>query len=193
MDIIYFNPDCNFRCLKCSHIQPISSNFFCDKCSSPVECHYGGRRLKVKQEYFDIWRFADILPILPHSHFTCPETPIVNLNDLIDGYEIYGKVESKLPSISTKYRQCSMAVPTLIALGIKSIVIVSSGNTGSSYMYWADKCEGKLNVHTFASKAHAHRLYFKGQHSEIHVHTSSIDSEEVVARQFAQDNNYFLD
>jgi len=129
------------------------------------------------------------LPVVPHERFAVPRTEVRRVADpSLEGFSVFGKIEGTLPSLSTKYRQCAMATSAMIGVGIDEIVMTSSGNSGSSFMYWADVCEGALKVHTFAAHLHAHRLLFNGRHSSIHIAKTDLVETEAVAKQFAVDN-----
>lgn len=191
---VEFNSDCCYRCLLCHACMPISSDFRCSHCGGFVECFYPKTPFTIKQTCSDNWRFADVLPILPYPLFTCETTASQRIDDsLLMDYQIYGKIDGTLPSGSIKYRQCAMAVSSLIALGVSEIVLYSSGNTGSSFMYWAEKCMGALNVHVFASEHHAaHRLRYKGEHSTVHLLVSDLVGAEETAQRYATEKGFLV-
>lgn len=187
------NPHCKFKCLICQNIFPISTRFTCPSCNGALECYYGEKPFKLGSQN-NIWRFAEILPLLPDPIVTCPSTNIQKIQDpILSNYQIYGKIEGELPSRSTKYRQCAMTVPMLIKLGIKEIVVASSGNTGSSFMFWSELCAGQFKTHVFSSELHKNRLYFKGPNSEIHICQSDLVKTEAAAKKYAYDHDFFYE
>ncbi|KTD50910.1 pyridoxal-phosphate dependent enzyme [Legionella quateirensis] len=191
MKQVQLNPDCRFICLKCGKEDSLSLNFHCKACNGLIACDYPDTAFSIDMRYSGIWRFHKILPILFHPFYDCTETPLI---PLVEGEGIlYGKNEGVLPSISTKYRQCVMSVPSLIALGCKEVTLVSSGNTGSSYMYWANQVQGALRVHIFASTLHAQRLYFTNPYATVHVAENNLSAADEACMEFSKKEHIFYE
>lgn len=191
MQNVELNPTCRFECLNCGRIALPSLQFKCTHCDGAVSCVYPNTDFSIDMRHNGIWRFSDILPILPHPFYDCEETPLIPIS--YGQYHLFGKNEGVLPSISTKYRQCAMSIPSLLALGCQEIAMVSSGNTGSSYMYWSNKVKGLIKTHVFASKLHANRLHFNNPYSQVHITEENLSDADLACIEFAKNSGIFYE
>lgn len=80
--------------------------------------------------------------------------------------KVFLKLEADLPTGSTKDRAAAVAIPYLRQVGIREIVLSSTGNTSTAYAYMA-RYYPEMLFHIFVGKDFAHRLSFVGSPNVI--------------------------
>ena len=190
---IQVNPRASLKCALCGETTPLALRYRCDKCGGVMNVTYDGPQC-IKPGS-GLHRFEDFLPIQTKAPFLCPETPCVQFKNkpyvAHDG--IYCKVEGVLATGNTKYRQSCVAAPGLFWAGVREFVLASTGNSASSFMYWAGKLEGEIHVHVFVPSTHRYRLRF--DNPNVTIHETDVDFVETgkLAKAFARDNRIFVE
>ncbi|MSO93821.1 MAG: threonine synthase [Rhodospirillales bacterium] len=90
----------------------------------------------------DMWRFRELLPVMPGADIASlgePATPLVRLSNLqgIAGVEVLVKDEGRLPTGTFKARGLAMAITMAKAFGVKRVAVPTSGNAGSAAAAYA--------------------------------------------------------
>ncbi len=190
---VHRNPDCHYRCLDCDHLQPMADSFLCERCGGVTECNYTQDLGEFSGT--SIWRFQLNLPVSAGEWFPCEESEMREVPGPGGKASAFLKLESTLPIGNTKYRQACVAVPGLLTLGVNAFTVVSTGNTASSYLYWAKQLQGAINVYAFAPKTHSHRLRYTDGNANGHIKATDVDFVETgnVAKKFSVQNKVFFE
>ncbi|NEO61922.1 MAG: pyridoxal-phosphate dependent enzyme [Moorea sp. SIO4G2] len=186
------NSMAHLQCAVCGKEYPLELRYRCQSCDGGVlNVVYRGNQ-KVESGS-GLQRFKDFVPIKPLPEFSCPETPLIRFDNAqyVDHDGIYCKVEGALATGNTKYRQSCMATPGLLWGGVKEFVVSSTGNSSSSFMYWAKELEGQIRVHVFVPSTHRHRLKFQSPYATIHETDVDFVETGKLAKDYAQDHNLF--
>lgn len=182
----------HLKCAVCGKEYPLELRYYCQACDGGVLNVVYSDTQTVKPGS-GLQRFEDFVPIKPSPEFHCPQTPLVRFHnpEYVDHNGIYCKVEGALATGNTKYRQSCMAVPGLLWGGVKEFAVASTGNSSSSFMYWAKKLEGLIRVHVFVPSTHRHRLKFESPYATIHETDVDFVETGKLAKKYAQENNLF--
>lgn len=183
------NPQASLKCAGCRRNYPLELRYRCEECQGVLNVVYSGNQ-KIKSG-LGISRFEEFLPLNSFKEFPCPETPCVKFDNphYVKHEGIYCKVEGALVTGNTKYRQSCVATPGLLWGGVREFVVASTGNSSSSFMYWAKQLQGLIHVHVFVPSTHRHRLRFDNPH--VTIHETDVDYVETanLAKEFAQKHN----
>ncbi|MBO44842.1 MAG: threonine synthase [Rhodospirillaceae bacterium] len=86
----------------------------------------------------DMWRFEELLPVLPHAEIVSlgeawtPLIPLPRISVKFGGGEILVKDEGRMPTGSFKARGLALAVTMAKALGVTNIAMPTAGNAGAA-------------------------------------------------------------
>lgn len=147
----------------------------------------------------NMWRFRELLPIRdPRNIVSMGEgdTPLLrceNLGAMLGLHHLYIKDERQGPTASFKDRQAALAISALKEMGIKEMVVASTGNVAIAYSAYAARAGIKLWVFTISSvpveKMREVTLYG----TELIKVTGTYDQAKQVAERYAQSKGIFLD
>ncbi len=188
------------ECLDCGRSEgysPIASR--CSGCGSEWrEARYDyaeiGKGLleKLPGRPFDIWRFAELLPVqTPRPAITMFEggTPLLratNLGLMLGLKNLYIKDERQNPTGSFKDRQASITVTALKEAGITETVLASTGNVAISYSAYTSRAGIKLWAFLTslvpAEKMREVAIYG----TQVIKVTASYDQAKMIAAEFAR-------
>jgi len=93
----------------------------------------------VRKRRFGVWRYRELLPISDNVEpVTMCEggTPLIKLNRAVDGH-VYVKFEGANPTGSFKDRGMTVGVTIAKHIGVKGVVVASTGNTAASAAAYA--------------------------------------------------------
>jgi len=135
-----------FSKLECSQCGTEYSIFepqtFSPCCAQPLVAQYNTResfdKNELKERRTDMWRYAEMLPILDqHNIVSLGEgmTPLFQLKNLGNAYglsQLFIKDESLNPTGSFKARGLSAAVSKAKELGVEGCIIPTAGNAGGA-------------------------------------------------------------
>ncbi len=187
------NENASLKCAICEELYPFCLRYRCEKCDGALNVVYSGTQ-QIKSGS-GIERFEDFLPLKIQEPFLCPETPCIRFDNrsYLEHNGIFCKIEGTLATGDTKYRQSCMATPGLLWGGKRDFVVDSTGNTSSSFMYWAGMLNGQIHVHVFIPSTHRARLKYDNPY--VTVHETQVDYVEtgILAEAFAQKNNLFAE
>lgn len=186
-------------CMVCGHPAPPSlTQLTCEACGSPwLEARYDYEAVAglwpdiLKERTHSLWRYHDLLPVPPEFQVSFGEgwTPLVRANRLeaeLGHEQIYIKDERLSPTSSFKDRQATVAVSALKTLGIKELVMASTGNASAAYSAYCARAGIKLwvfvNSLVPAEKIREAALYG----TEVIKITGTYDQAKVVAAEFAK-------
>ncbi|OYT68950.1 MAG: threonine synthase, partial [Chloracidobacterium sp. CP2_5A] len=146
-----------------------------------------------------LWRYAELLPVEPpvsDAQFNEGGTPLIRLTQYEQLYEhphIYVKDERRNPTGSFKDRQAALTVTALQRMGIKEVVLASTGNAAVAYAAYCARAGIKLWLFltslVLAEKMREAALYG----AEIVKVSGSYDETKVVAAEFAKRRGIQLD
>ncbi|HEY7534444.1 MAG TPA: threonine synthase [Thermodesulfobacteriota bacterium] len=133
------------KCRECGHEYPKAPVHVCEFCFGPLEVTYEYNEIKkvisreiIKSRPFDIWRYAELLPldnppsIGRHVGFT-PLIKAENLARVLGVREIYIKNDAVCyPTLSFKDRVVSVALSKAKEFGFKTVACASTGNLANA-------------------------------------------------------------
>lgn len=141
------------ECSGCGRIfDPQKLQTYCPDCQSPLLAQYDleaarqhADRDAMRLRPFNMWRWAEILPVLdPENIITLGEgdSPLLRLtrlgNDL--GFsQLFLKDESLNPTGSFKARGLAAAISKAKELGVKKVIIPTAGNAGGAMAAYASR------------------------------------------------------
>lgn len=147
----------------------------------------------------DMWRFRELLPIKDFKNVISMgegATPLVKceaLGAMLGLRHLYLKDERQGPTGSFKDRQASLAISAMREMGIREMVVASTGNVAIAYSAYAARAGIKLWCFTISSvpadKMREVTLYG----TELVKVTGTYDQAKQVAERFAATKNIFLD
>jgi threonine synthase len=201
-------------CLECGHSEPADaasgglSHSACPACGSGwLDARYDydaaariwRSGLEGAKRERTLWRYAELLPVDPPPaalQFDEGGTPLIRLTPYEQLYEhphIYVKDERRNPTGSFKDRQAALTVTALQRMGIKEIVLASTGNAAVAYAAYCARAGIKLWLFltslVLAEKMREAALYG----AEIVKVSGSYDETKIVAAEFAQRRGIYLD
>lgn len=134
----------SMRCINCGlSLPPDPWRFFCPNCGSLLEVRTPkGLSLDlrdVRSRPPGVWRYKELLPVADGIEpVTLGEggTPLIRLSNLSSG-EAYLKFEGANPTGSFKDRGMTVGATIAKRLGVKGVVVASTGNTAASAAAYA--------------------------------------------------------
>lgn len=148
-------------CVWCGVERPLDLHPYCRECGGSLEVRGGGAPSLQRAE--TLWDHADALPVLPRVSLGEGGTPLIRLQRLGVGDEIYAKAEWTNPTGSFKDRGSAVAVSAAIEFGAKGVVCASTGNNAASVSAYAARaglpCLIVLPVGTSPAKVFQARLH----------------------------------
>ncbi|MFN8481773.1 MAG: threonine synthase [Anaerolineae bacterium] len=139
------------RCRECGARYPDSPQYVCEECFGPLEVEYDYdiiksrvSREKIAAGPWNLWRYADLLPVAPESACGIPSgfTPLLRadrLGKILGLNNLYIKNDTVNPTYSFKDRVVSMAVSKAVEFGFDTIGCPSTGNLANSVAAHAAK------------------------------------------------------
>lgn len=148
---------------------------------------------------FNIWRYHEVLPVEDPKKLdleTVGGTPFYRLRRfgcLEEGSQVYVKDERFGPTSSFKDRQAAISVAAMVEAGLKEAVIASTGNAAVAYAAACARAGIKLWVF-MTSKVPQEKLREVALYgAEVIKVSSTYDQTKVIAAEFANRRNLFLD
>ncbi len=151
----------HLKCTDCGREYSASAiNAYCPVCHSPLFSIYdlenarkNLRRAQFAQRPRGIWRWHELLPV--QSSENCislgeGDTPLRSLSALgaeLKLANLYLKDESTNPTGTLKARSISSALSKAGELGVKEVIIPTTGNTGSAAAVYAAKAGLKAHIY----------------------------------------------
>lgn len=139
------------RCRECGARYPDSPQYVCEECFGPLEVEYDYdiiksrvSREKIAAGPWNLWRYADLLPVAVESARGIPSgfTPLLRadrLGKVLGLNNLYIKNDTVNPTYSFKDRVVSMAVSKAVEFGFDTIGCPSTGNLANSVAAHAAK------------------------------------------------------
>ncbi|NWF67921.1 MAG: threonine synthase [Chloroflexi bacterium] len=196
------------ECIHCHTRIPLNSSLTgCPNCGENIlEARYDFGQLKpkewvqeLKRRRTNLWRYHEVLPIHdPEKVVTLGEggTPLVKSQALaatLGLKHLYIKDERQGPTGSFKDRQATVAISALRELGVKELVVASTGNVAISYAAYCARVGIKLWAFfpslTPGEKMRECALYG----AEVIKTTGTYDQTKELAARFAKTKGVFLD
>ncbi len=155
--------------------------------------------VQLKDRQASLWRYREVLPVYDDQQIvTLHEggTPLIKSEALAASLglkHLYIKDERQGPTGSFKDRQAAVAVTALKEMGVKDVVIASTGNVAIAYAAYA----ARAGIHVWAffpqltpvEKMREAALYG----AEIIMTTGTYDQTKQLAANFARSKGIFLD
>ena len=132
------------RCRECGARYPEAPQYVCDECFGPLEVEYDYdyirahvTREKVASGPWNLWRYADLLPVAADKAVGIPSgfTPLLRADRLgraLGLKHLYIKNDTVNPTYSFKDRVVSMAISKAVEFGFDTIGCASTGNLANS-------------------------------------------------------------
>lgn len=195
-------------CLNCGHVQETASPFIsaCSACGSPwLDASYDYKAAAALWERqlagrgLDLWRYAELLPIVPTYHELrmgegwTPLTRLIPYERLYHHTPIFVKDERAQPTNSFKDRQAALSVTAMKQAGVTECVLASTGNAAVAYAAYCARAGIKLWLFLTslvpAEKMREAALYG----AEVVKVSGTYDETKQVAAEFAQRRGIHLD
>jgi len=195
-------------CLSCGHVQATASPFAaaCTACGSQwLDASYDYEALgagwgqQVAGRALDLWRYAELLPIVTTYHELrmgegwTPLARLIPYERLYNHAPIFVKDERAQPTNSFKDRQAALSVMAMKQVGIGECVLASTGNAAVAYAAYCARAGIKLWLFLTslvpAEKMREAALYG----AEVVKVSGTYDETKQVAAEFAQRRNIHLD
>jgi threonine synthase len=122
-------------CVWCGAERPLDLRGTCSACGGTLEVRGGGRA--EARRVSSLWDFARALPVRRRVSLGEGATPLVRLETLGAGDELYAKAEWRNPTGSFKDRGSTVAVSAALELGARGVVCASTGNNAASVSAYA--------------------------------------------------------
>ncbi len=139
------NSSLKLQCTKCDKKYKLINKLNCE-CGGILEIvGYDYKRVEYNQKPVKVWDYKDLLPVNETKNIiTLAEglTPLIrakNLGSKIGLKNLYIKDETRNPTGSFKDRPTSIAISKALELGIKTVILASSGNAATSAAAYAAK------------------------------------------------------
>ncbi|MFZ4813042.1 MAG: threonine synthase [Phototrophicaceae bacterium] len=146
-----------------------------------------------------LWRYREMLPIYDAANIVTLEeggTPLIKSEQLaahLGLNHLYLKDERQGPTRSFKDRQATVAISAMKELGIKEVVVASTGNVAIAYAAYAARAGIKLWAF-FPSLAPNEKMREAAVYgAQVIKTTGNYDQTKVLAAQFAAQKGLFLD
>lgn len=154
---------------------------------------------EIKSRRASLWRYREVLPVYDYDQLVTMQeggTPLIKSEALAASLglkHLYIKDERQGPTGSFKDRQAAVAVTALKEMGIKDVVIASTGNVAIAYAAYA----ARAGIHVWAffpqltpvEKMREAALYG----AEVIMTTGTYDQTKQLAANFARSKGIFLD
>ncbi|GAB4529406.1 MAG: hypothetical protein OHK0046_49250 [Anaerolineae bacterium] len=196
------------ECTYCHTMTPLKTfHGACPTCGETiVEARYDMNAINVKRWLEDLlrrpptlWRYHEVLPIYDTRNIVSMGegvSPLIKSHALAAALglkHLYIKDERQGPTGSFKDRQAAVAISALKEMGVDEVVVASTGNVAIAYAAYGARAGIKLWAFfpqlTPNEKMREAAVYG----SEIIRTTGTYDQTKVLAAQFAQAKNIFLD
>lgn len=195
------------RCRDCGHTTSYHpGDLTCPKCNSQWrEAQYNYAEIApvfretIAQRRFDLWRYAELLPIgKPDPIIKMGEggTPLIhayNLGLMLGCPNLFIKDERQCPTSSFKDRQAAVTIAALKEVGISEMVAASTGNVAISYSAYAARAGIKLwaFVTSLVPALKMREIALYG--SQVVKVTGTYDQVKAIAADFADQRGLYLD
>ncbi|NUR59055.1 MAG: pyridoxal-phosphate dependent enzyme [Catenulispora sp.] len=189
-----------YFCVLCEHEFTEPAFNKCTECGGAIDAVYDLDQVEIpaqKQGPDPLQHYFSLLPVRERSalHWVgegntpCFEAPALAAELGIG--RLYFKNEAANPTSSTKDRVASVCLSRFDELGIRELVMSSTGNSSTAYARAVSLIPG-FTLHVFVGRAFLNRLNY-ADHPRVITHV--VDGEFVTAgrvgERFAQDNGYF--
>ncbi|MDT8899148.1 pyridoxal-phosphate dependent enzyme [Thermanaerothrix sp. 4228-RoL] len=201
------NEHCQIECLDCGFRTPYHP--LVTTCS-----HCGGTWLKAVYDYahlshalpsrlkerpFDLWRYRELLPVMqpaPELRLSEGGTPLIralNLGMMLGLANLFMKDERQGPTSSFKDRQAALSISALKTVGVREVVLASTGNVAIAYSAYAARAGIKLwaFLTSLVPAAKMREVALYG--TQVIKVTGSYDQAKQVAAEFARQRGIYLD
>ncbi|GGK75302.1 threonine synthase [Mangrovihabitans endophyticus] len=187
-------------CIVCEQESDDARRNRCAACGGALDAIYDMERADLPARPSSPNILHHYLPLLPlserrHAHWLGEgNTPCFEVPDLAAHLGIgrlFLKDESVNPTLSTKDRIASVGLSRMAELGIREVVLSSTGNSSTAYARGAQLLPG-FRLHVFVGRDFLHRLNYPDSDSVItHVVEGDFGKAGTMAQRFAADNGYF--
>lgn len=189
-----------YFCVRCEHefIEPAFNK--CTECGGAIDAIYDLDQVQIpaeKQGPDPLQHYFSLLPVRERSSLHWGgegNTPCFEVSELASALGIarlYFKNEAVNPTSSTKDRVASVCLSRFGELGVRDLVLSSTGNSSTAYARAVSLVPG-FTLHIFVGREFVNRLNY-ADHPRIVTHV--VDGEFVTAgrvgERFAQDNGFF--
>jgi threonine synthase len=196
------------ECINCHTRIPLNSSVAgCPTCGENIlEARYDFGHINVgewmndlKRRRASLWRYHEVLPISdPSRVVTMGEggTPLIKSQALaatLGLKHLYIKDERQGPTGSFKDRQATVAISALSEMGVKELVVASTGNVAIAYAAYCARAGIKLWAF-FPSLAPGEKMREAALYgAEVIKTTGNYDQTKELAARFAKTKGVFLD
>ncbi|OYT50149.1 MAG: threonine synthase [Desulfurococcales archaeon ex4484_204] len=146
----------SLRCVKCGSVyEPDPYLFSCPKCGSPLEVVVRPKELKwlrLRRRALSVWRYRELLPVpegVKEVSMGEGGTPLIRaerIASLTDVKEAWVKFEGANPTGSFKDRGMTVGVTIAKHVGVRAVIVASTGNTSASASAYAARAGIKCFV-----------------------------------------------
>jgi threonine synthase len=170
----------------------------CTECQGALDIIYNLSESKIVSSYNPLERYFPLLPIQQKKNLLWlgeGNTPCIHAKDLgnyLGMSQLYLKDETANPTRSTKDRIASVGLSRFKELGLKSLVIASTGNSSTAYARGVQLIGG-FELHVFVARDFLARLnYFDHPNVKTYVVEDDFVSAGSAAKEFAaQEKSFF--
>jgi threonine synthase len=201
------NEHCQIECLDCGFRTPYHPlETTCPHCGgmwrkAVYDYTYLSRALppRLKERPFDLWRYRELLPVTqptPELRLSEGGTPLIralNLGMMLGLANIFMKDERQGPTSSFKDRQAALSISALKTVGVREVVLASTGNVAIAYSAYAARAGIKLwaFLTSLVPAAKMREVALYG--TQVIKVTGSYDQAKQVAAEFARQRGIYLD
>ena len=171
----------------------------CVRCSGAIDAVYNLDRVEVRPMGNPLQRYFPLLPIHERASMLWlgeGDTPCFHaerLGEKVGLSRLFVKDETANPTRSTKDRIASIGLSRFSELGIKNLVVASTGNSSTAYARGVQEVGG-FRLHVFVARCFLDRLNYL-DHPDVNTYV--VDGDFVaageVAQRFAARTDYFLE
>ncbi|MEM1732052.1 MAG: threonine synthase [Desulfurococcaceae archaeon] len=142
------------KCIRCGQVFDANPWVFtCNKCNSLLDVIIPSDAVLdweiARRRRFGVWRYIELLPLNKDvKPITMNEggTPLINLQRVGDSHNLYLKFEGANPTGSFKDRGMTVGVTIAKYIGVKGVLVASTGNTAASAAAYAARAGLKCVV-----------------------------------------------
>ncbi|MEM1627664.1 MAG: threonine synthase [Desulfurococcaceae archaeon] len=142
------------KCIRCGQVFDANPWVFtCNKCNSLLDVIIPSDAVLdweiARRRRFGVWRYIELLPLNKDvKPITMNEggTPLINLQRVSDSHNLYLKFEGANPTGSFKDRGMTVGVTIAKYIGVKGVLVASTGNTAASAAAYAARAGLKCVV-----------------------------------------------
>ncbi len=159
-------------CTACRRMAPWQFQPFCD-CGGMIDVDYDIDQVTLRDSPNPYVRFADLLPImaahdrLPADARFTPTLHATRLGRHLALPNLYLKVETGLPTCSTKDRMAAVSLAFLWECGVRDFCTSSTGNSSTAYAY-AIRAYPGMHLSLFTAERFMPRLAHADHHQITH-------------------------